>query len=112
MSQIGMQMPGAGSRRAGPNVYTGLLFAALVALMAACVYLGVYAMPAVGKDGQTFGLQEAGKIAIKDAPASAPAPGPRGGGPRNNTGGNAAPKPAETPAESPAGDGGTPPAGG
>lgn len=79
MSQIGMQMPGAGSRRAGPNVYTGLLFAALVALFAACVYLGLYAMPAVGKDGDGFTLQEPGKITIKDAPAAA-APAPRAGG--------------------------------
>lgn len=77
MSQIGMQMPGAGSRRAGPNVYTGLLFAALVALVTACVYLGLYAMPAVGKDGERFGLQESGKIMIKDA---APAAAPAGGG--------------------------------
>ena len=79
MSQIGMQMPGAGSRRAGPNVYTGLLFAALVSLAAACAYLGIYAMPAVGKDGDAFGLQEPGKITIKDPPAAA-APAPRGGG--------------------------------
>jgi len=81
MSQIGMQMPGAGSRRAGPNVYTGLLFAALVSLIAACVYLGVYAMPSVGKDGETFGLQESGKISIKDAaPPPAPGPASRGAG--------------------------------
>ena len=92
MSQIGMQMPGAGSRRAGPNVYTGLLFAALVSLMAACVYLGLYAMPAVGKDGEPFGLQESGKITIKDA-APPPAPAPSGG--RSTP----APKPTPAPAE-------------
>ncbi len=92
MSQIGMQMPGAGSRRAGPNVYTGLLFAALVALISACVYLGLYAMPNVGKDGEPFGLQESGKIAIKDA-APPPAPAPSGG--RSTP----APKPTPTPAE-------------
>lgn len=37
MSQFGMQMPGARAKRAASiNVYTGLLFVAVVALIAAC----------------------------------------------------------------------------
>lgn len=40
MSQYGMQMPaGQLQRGATMNIYTGLLFAAVIALLAACVYV-------------------------------------------------------------------------
>ena len=42
MSQYGMQMPaGQLQRGATMNIYTGLLFAAVIALLAACVYVYV-----------------------------------------------------------------------
>ena len=42
MSQYGMQMPaGQAQRGAMMNIYTGLLFAAVLALIAACAYVFV-----------------------------------------------------------------------
>lgn len=68
MSDFGMHMPGARGRRTPQmNVYTGLLFAACVALAVASGFMWVAASK-VGKDGSAFGLQPAagqGKIALK-----------------------------------------------
>jgi hypothetical protein len=65
MSQFGMQMPGGRMRRgATPDVYTGLMALAVVALVAACAM--VYMQGAkVGKDGSAIGLQEPDRIALK-----------------------------------------------
>jgi hypothetical protein len=58
MSQFGMQMPGGRARRAGaPDVYTGIAFAAVAFLIAACVFVYMAASK-VGKDGSAFGLQD------------------------------------------------------
>jgi hypothetical protein len=65
MSQFGMQMPGGRMKRtASMNVYTGLLFLAVVALAAACGFMWTAATK-VGKDASPFGLQEAGRISLK-----------------------------------------------
>lgn len=65
MSQFGMQMPGGRLKRtASMNVYTGLLFLAVVALATACGFMWTAATK-VGKDGSPFGLQEAGRITLK-----------------------------------------------
>ena len=60
-----MQMPGGRMRRgATPDVYTGLMALAVVALLAACAM--VYMQGAkVGKDGSAIGLQEPDRIALK-----------------------------------------------
>jgi hypothetical protein len=60
MSQFGMQMPG-GRRRGGssPDVYTGLLFLSVAALMAACLML-YFSGKAVGPQGNPLGMHEAG----------------------------------------------------
>ena len=65
MSQFGMQMPGGRLRRgATPDVYTGLMALAVVALLAACAL--VYAQGSkVGPDGSAIGLQDPAKISIK-----------------------------------------------
>ncbi len=64
MSQLGMQMPG-GSRRASTlNVYTGLLFLAVVSLATASV-LVYFGAAKVGKGGDPFGIQDAKKIELK-----------------------------------------------
>lgn len=61
MSQYGMQMPGRVRRAASMNVYTGLLFAAVVGLAVACgvMYL---AAAKVGADGNPLGIQKASQI--------------------------------------------------
>lgn len=61
MSQYGMNMPGGMGRR-GPtiNVYTGLLFMAVVALAVACGFMYVAASK-VGPDGNAFGIHEVTK---------------------------------------------------
>ncbi|MBX3402293.1 MAG: hypothetical protein KF699_02660 [Phycisphaeraceae bacterium] len=54
MSQFGMQMPGgASSRSASMNIYTGLLFVAVVALIAACAWMFVQGAK-IAPDGQPF----------------------------------------------------------
>lgn len=59
MSQFGMQMPGGrGSRKAGPDVYTALMFVGTVALLVAAVVLGVAASQ-VSPDGNPFSVREA-----------------------------------------------------
>lgn len=56
MSQFGMQMPGGHLQR-GPsmNVYTGLLAAAVLAMIAACAIL-VIEGGKIGPDGSPFGV--------------------------------------------------------
>ena len=61
MSQMGMNLPGAARRRAATmDIYTGLLFVAVVALIAACAVVFINGSH-IGKGGSAFGLQEAGK---------------------------------------------------
>jgi hypothetical protein len=58
MSQFGMQLPGGQVRRgAGMNVYTGLLFCAVVALAAACAMMYMQGSK-LGPDGNAFGVQD------------------------------------------------------
>jgi hypothetical protein len=58
MSQMGMNLPGATRRRAASmDIYTGLLFVAVVALIAACAVVFVKGSE-IGKGGSAFGLQE------------------------------------------------------
>lgn len=65
MGRMGMQLPG-GMRRATPtlNVYTGLLFLAVVALGIACaaVYLNG---SLIGPEGNALAVHEAAKDATK-----------------------------------------------
>jgi hypothetical protein len=64
MSQFGMQMPGGRAKRAASmNIYTGLLFAAVVALAVACGFMWVAASK-VGVNGSPFELQKAGQIQL------------------------------------------------
>lgn len=64
MSQFGMNMPGGQARR-GPtlNVYTGLLFLAVVALAAACGFMYVGAAK-LGVNGDPFTIQDAKDIKL------------------------------------------------
>lgn len=64
MSQFGMQMPGGRMRRAAsPDVYTGLMALAVVALLAASIL--VYLQGAkVGPDGNAIGLQDPDRISL------------------------------------------------
>lgn len=72
MSQFGMQMPGGRqSRSAVPDVYTALMFLAVVALGAACAILWIQASK-VGPDGSPFKLQEDGRITLPKATSAAP----------------------------------------
>jgi hypothetical protein len=61
MSQ--MSMPGLKRRGPEMNVYTGILAFAVMALAIACGVMWVQGSK-IGADGQPFGLQEKGKIAI------------------------------------------------
>jgi len=65
MSQLGMQMPG-GRINQGPqlNVYTGLLLMAVVCLAVASGFAFV-AAGKLGKGGDAFSPQQAGKIELK-----------------------------------------------
>jgi hypothetical protein len=66
MGQFGMQLPGGQMHRgASMNVYTGLLFLAVIALAAASIFVYLNAGK-VGKDGQPLQLQEHNKISLKD----------------------------------------------
>lgn len=68
MSQLGMHMPGGSmQRRPQMNVYTGLLFATMVALAAACVFVWMQASK-VGKNGSPWELQEVNKISFPGSP--------------------------------------------
>lgn len=65
MSQFGMQMPGAKSKRAASlNVYTGLLFVAVACLVAASA-LAWIAGSKIAPEGQPWKVQEKGRIALK-----------------------------------------------
>lgn len=78
MSQFGMQMP-AGAAQRGPtmNVYTGLLFVAVMALLAACVYVYIQGT-AIGPEGNALGVHKysdtlkAYDIKLKDQTAARP----------------------------------------
>jgi hypothetical protein len=64
MSQFGMQMPGGRAKRAAQmNIYTGLLFAATVALAVACGFMWVAASK-VAPGGSPFELQKTGSISL------------------------------------------------
>ncbi|MFN0132770.1 MAG: hypothetical protein ACKVW3_09635 [Phycisphaerales bacterium] len=66
MSQFGMQMPGGRMRRAASmNVYTGLLFCAVVALATACGFMW-RAATKVGVGGNAFALQNPTSIQIQE----------------------------------------------
>jgi|JRYH01.1.fsa_nt_gb hypothetical protein len=68
MSQFGMQMPGgAHVRKATPDVYTGLMLFAFVALLSATVFV-FFAGQRVGPDGNALGLQNARAIKLADTP--------------------------------------------
>ena len=65
MSQFGMQLPGGQVQRGSSmNIYTGVLFLAVVALGAACAFVYMNA-GLVGKNGDPFGTQTANKIELK-----------------------------------------------
>jgi hypothetical protein len=53
---LGMQMPGGMKRGPALNVYTGLLFLAVVALATACVFMYVGAAK-LGPNGDPLGIQ-------------------------------------------------------
>lgn len=66
MSQFGMQMPGGRMRRgATPDVYTGLMALAVVALLAACALMYMQGAK-VGVDGSAIGLQDPDRISLKN----------------------------------------------
>jgi hypothetical protein len=63
MSQIGMQMPGSrSSRKPTPDVYTGLMFLAVVALGAACVV--VWLQGAKLSPAHPLSVQEEGRVQL------------------------------------------------
>jgi len=69
MSQFGMQMPGSqlAARRPSMNVYTGLMFVAVVVLAAACALMWRSASLVSPQKGAMapFALQEAGRISVQ-----------------------------------------------
>ena len=68
MSQFGMQMPGGRKAQgAGPDVYTGLMFFAVLALLAGCAVL-YFAAAKVAPEGQPWKVHEAtqnGRVEIR-----------------------------------------------
>jgi len=68
MTQLGMNMPGQmGARKASPNVYTGLMFLAVVCLGVACYVVwsnGMKVTPGDGAMAPLTELQEPGRIRI------------------------------------------------
>ena len=65
MSQFGMQMPGGRSaRKAGPDVYTALMFVGTMALLVAAVVLGVAAAK-VSPDGNPLSVREASSTSTR-----------------------------------------------
>jgi hypothetical protein len=61
MSQFGMNMPGGQGRRVSTmNVYTGLLFVAVLSLAVACVYVWIGASK-IGVNGNAFEIQNPAK---------------------------------------------------
>lgn len=71
MSQFGMQMPGASmaSRKASMNVYTGLMFAAVVCLAAAVALMWQAATRVSPKTGAMapFSFQDQSRIDLPNA---------------------------------------------
>ncbi|MEN0020580.1 MAG: hypothetical protein AAF747_06835 [Planctomycetota bacterium] len=66
MSQFGMQMPGGRARqRPEPDVYTGLMVLATVALLAACALVYLQSVK-IGPDGNAIGLQDESSIRIAE----------------------------------------------
>ena len=58
MNQFGMSMPGGQVQRsASMNVYTGLLFLAVLALIAACVFVAIQGKK-IAPNGQIFSVHE------------------------------------------------------
>jgi len=65
MSQFGMQMPGGRARKsASVNVYTGLLFCAVVALAVGCGFMYIAAAKVSPNPGNPFELQNAKSIKL------------------------------------------------
>lgn len=68
MSQFGMQMPAARSRRgSSPDVYSALMVVATVFLVAACIVMW-FAGGKVGKGGNAFGIQDAANVELPALP--------------------------------------------
>lgn len=64
MSQFGMQMPGGRVQRgASPDVYTGLMALAVLALLAACIVVFVQGAK-LGLEGSAIGLQDPDNIRL------------------------------------------------
>jgi hypothetical protein len=62
-----MQMPGGRMRRtASMNIYTGLMFCAVLALAVACGFMWTAASK-IGVSKSPFGLQQAGRIQLDTA---------------------------------------------
>ncbi len=69
MSQFGMQMPGGRARRSSSmNVYTGLLFCAVVAMGVASGFMWMAAKSVSPDPGNPFKIQEVGNGKIKLPP--------------------------------------------
>ena len=69
MSQYGMQMPGAQRpRRANPNVYTGMMLCAVLALAAAVVVVGMAAIKVAPEAGPLGALkmQDPNKVTLAE----------------------------------------------
>jgi hypothetical protein len=66
MTQFGMQMPGGQHvRRAQPDVYTGLMLVAFLALTAATVFVYL-AGTKVGPDGKATALQQSNSLKLSN----------------------------------------------
>ncbi|MBC7772455.1 MAG: hypothetical protein H7210_08185 [Pyrinomonadaceae bacterium] len=67
MSQFGMHLPGGQAQRGSSmTVYTGLLFLAVVALAAACIFVYLTGRT-VGKDGDPLGKQVRNQIKLQQS---------------------------------------------
>jgi hypothetical protein len=76
MGQFGMQLPGGRARRtASPNIYSALMFVAVVGLLVACFF--VYrAAASVGPKGNAYAFQNEKSIELPDQ-LGQPTPAPR-----------------------------------
>ena len=68
MSQMGMNLPGGARRRAQMNVYTGLLFVAVICLATACVMMWM-AGTKIGPKGQPLELHKVNAAMDPKTPA-------------------------------------------